>query len=313
MNKALKMDREKIKKLALHCGFSFCGMAKAEKLVKEKDMMERWLGLHLHADLAYMERNTALRADPSSLVENARSVIVMAMRYYSGNECQQNTKYKVARYALGDDYHDILKDKAKWIVREIVKEEPGFSFKICVDSSPVMEKAWAVKAGLGGIGKNGLVVIPAEGSFFLLCLIITDMPLEYDDPFSGDVCGECRLCMNACPAAAIAEPGLIDAGKCIASVTIEKSRMENNPRKQHNHGRIFGCDICQEACPHNKFSETAHDECFAPYPFFSEVTDDQWERLSEEKYFEIFSKSPLRRASFSGLKANILEKNGGNE
>lgn len=305
------MKSETIKKWAFQSGFSFCGIARAENLTKEKDILEKWIGLHLHAGLEYMERNTALRADPSSLVKNARSVIVMALRYYSGSECQKKTKYKVARYALGGDYHDILKDKAKELVRKIEKEGPGFSFKICVDSSPVMEKAWAVRAGLGAIGKNGLLVIPEEGSFFLLCLIITDMKLEYDKSFSGDVCGDCCICMDACPVAAIAEPGLIDAAKCIASVTIEKNRMDIKPGRQRNHDRIFGCDICQEACPYNRFSETAHNECFTPYPFFFEVTDDQWERMSEETYFKLFSKSPLKRASYSGLKTNILDEKKG--
>lgn len=294
-----------IKDIAFNHGFSYCGIAEAVDLQAESGFLDKWLKNSLHSGLSYMERNRDKRIDPRLLFEGARSLIVLAMNYYPGETFKQNTRYRVARYALGDDYHSVLKVRSEKLISEIQKEHAGFSFRSFIDSAPLMEKAWAARAGLGRIGKNGLLIIPGAGSYFSLCIIITDMPLEYDVPFSRDLCGTCNRCMNACPVSAIAAPGFIDTRKCISALTIEQKHDLSDADKYILYNCIFGCDICQEACPWNEYSKATAETGFTPYPFFEEATDEQWENMTEEEFSSLFSKSPLKRMAYKGIMRNI--------
>ena len=294
-----------IKNIAITHGFSYCGFAEAAYLDSESGFLDKWLKSSYHSGLSYMERNKAKRIDPRLLFEGARSLIVLAMNYYPGETFQQNTRYRVARYALGDDYHSVLKVRSEKLISELQEKHAGFSYRSFIDSAPLMEKAWAARAGLGKIGKNGLLIIPGAGSYFSLCIIITDMLLEYDEPFTRDLCGTCHKCMNACPVSAIAQPGVVDSSKCISALTIEHKQNQCDISNVKLHNRIFGCDICQEVCPWNEYSESAAETGFTPYPFFKEATDEQWENMTEEEFNSLFSKSPLKRMAYKGIMRNI--------
>jgi epoxyqueuosine reductase len=304
-NKNEAGDSSIIKNIAITQGFSYCGIAEAVDLDTESIFLDKWLKNSYHSGLSYMERNKSKRIDPRLLFEGARSLIVLAMNYYPGETFQQNTKYRVAHYALGDDYHSVLKVRSEKLISELQEKHAGFSYRSFIDSAPLMEKAWAARAGLGRIGKNGLLIIPGAGSYFSLCIIITDMPLEYDEPFNRDLCGTCSKCLNACPVSAIAEPGFIDAAKCISALTIEGKHDFSDTGKYKLHNRIFGCDICQKVCPWNKHSKVTEETGFTPYPFFKEVTDEQWENMTEEEFNKLFSKSPLKRMAYNGIMRNI--------
>ena len=299
------MNSLRIKEIAREYGFSYCGIAEAGLLKPETALLQKWIDSGFHSTLSYMERNITKRTNPALLVENAKSIIVLAMNYYPGEEYQKNTKFKVAKYAMGEDYHAVLSEKAEQLAEEIKKECGDYSFSCFVDSAPVMEKAWAVKAGLGRIGKHGLLIIPEAGSFFLLCEIITDLPLKYDKPFDEDLCGECTVCMDSCPAKAIVGPGVIDTWKCIAALTIEKKGADFSNDNAKLYNRIFGCDICQDVCPHNHTPKISTKKSFTPHPFFRDVTDEGWENMTENEFKDLFKNSPLKRASFKGIQYNM--------
>lgn len=294
-----------IKSTAKTHGFSYCGIAEAIELKAESGFLESWLKNAYHSRLSYMERNIAKRTNPRLLLEEAKSIIVLAMNYYPGEIFQQFTKYRIARYALGNDYHLVLKEKSEKMINEIQKEYSANFFSTFIDSAPIMEKAWAVRSGLGSIGKNGLLIIPGAGSYFSLCVIITDMPLEYDKPFAKDLCGNCNKCMDSCPVSAIAAPGVVDAGKCISALTIESKSHQDETFKYSLYNWIFGCDICQEVCPLNKLSKPSTEKAFTPYTFFKEITDEQWENMTENEFKSLFSKSPLKRMTYKGIMRNI--------
>lgn len=294
-----------IKKEALIQGFDYCGIAEAAELHAESRILDHWLKNSFHSGLPYMEKNRAKRTDPRLIMEGTKSIIVLAMNYFPGKTIRQNTRYRVARYALGDDYHTVLSGKSEKLISEIQKKLAPYSFMSFVDSAPLMEKAWAVRAGLGKIGKNGLLIIPDAGSYFSLCIIITDLPLQYDEPFTRDLCGTCNKCITACPASAIVSAGIIDAGNCLAALTIETKNNTDETTGIKLHNRIFGCDICQEACPWNKFARPATEKGFDPYPFFKKVNDEQWENMTEEEFNRLFSKSPLKRMNYKGIMRNI--------
>lgn len=299
-------DSSIIKTLASTHKFDYCGIAEAATLSGEAKLLTHWLDKGLQSNLSYMERNADKRIDPRRLELGTKSLIVLAVNYYPGESFQLHTKYKVARYALGDDYHLILKENAKNLIQQLQKNFPGNSFKSYVDSAPIMEKAWAVRAGLGKIGKNGLLIIPGAGSYFSLCIILTDLIVDYDEPITKDICGKCRKCIDSCPVSAIVSPGFIDAGKCIASMTIEqKYTVIENPDIQL-HNRIFGCDICQEVCPLNKQAKPSFTENFNPYPFFAEVTDEKWESMTQEEFEKLFRKSPFKRMGYEGIMRNVF-------
>lgn len=295
-----------IRKEALHLGFGFVGFAKAERLDDQARKLEAWLNLGHHANMQYMANHFDLRIDPTKLVPSAKSVIVLMHNYFPKEKQTDPAAPKLARYAYGEDYHQVLKDKLKSLlnfIRETIGEVDGRCF---VDSAPVMEREWAKRAGLGWTGKNTLLIRPGAGSYFFLAEIILDLELTSDEPPVHDHCGTCRRCIDACPTEAISPEGyLLDASKCISYLTIELR--EAIP--QAFHGKMenwaFGCDICQEVCPWNRFAKPHHEPAFEPHPDLMGMSKSEWVEMTEEVFQKVFKKSAVKRAKFQGLKRNI--------
>jgi epoxyqueuosine reductase len=292
-----------IKSEALRLGFSHCGISKADFLEEEAPRLERWLKQQMHGRMQYMENHFDMRLDPRLIVPGARSVISLLLNYFpaAGKKGDQDN-YKISRYAYGEDYHVVIKDKLKEllsVMRDSIGDIQGRAF---VDSAPVMDKAWAVKGGLGWIGKNSNLIHKKAGSFFFIAELITDLELIYDGPVS-DHCGTCTRCIDACPTDAITSPYVVDGSRCISYFTIELK--ENIPPAFRGSWSdwIFGCDICQEVCPWNRFSLPTKEKRFHPVELPSH--QDAWREITEETFCEIFRRSPLKRAGYEGLKRNI--------
>ena len=299
-----------IKAEAERLGFLHCGVAKAGFLAEEAPRLERWLNQGFHGSMSYMERNFDKRLDPRLLVEGTVSVLSLSYNYYSEDKTPEDG-FKVARYAYGTDYHLVVKDKLKELLRFIELNIGAVSGRAFVDSAPVLEKAWATRAGLGWIGKNGNLLSKKKGSYFFLAELLLDLPLDVDPP-SGDFqhCGTCRACLDACPTQAIVAPAVVDAQKCIAHATIElKDKIPDTLQGQMDNW-IFGCDVCQEVCPWNRFSLQHNDQRLAPRPYVS-YSADQWKDLTHEVFKELFKDTPFERAKYSGLMRNIefVQKN----
>lgn len=293
-----------IKEKAFRLGFSSVGIAKANFLSEEARRLEKWLEKGYHGQMSYLENHFDKRLDPRLLVDNAKSVISLSFNYYPEKEQVENT-YKLARYAYGKDYHKVLKKKGKALIQFIHEIIGNVNARFFVDSAPVMERAWAVKSGLGWIGKNGLLLQKKAGSYFFLAELITDLELEYDKPFKTNHCGQCTKCIKACPTQAILDNGVLEAKKCISYLTIELK--ENIPETFKNQYAdwIFGCDICQEVCPWNSFSLPQHEEAFKPDKALLTKSKDDWDNLSEEKFNNVFQSTAVKRTGYKGLKRNI--------
>ncbi len=290
---------------ALRLGFSFIGFAKAQKLEEEAQRLEQWLGLGYHGEMLYMENYFEKRVDPTKLVPGAKTVIVLMHNYFPKGKQSDPDAPKLARYAYGEDYHFVLKRKLKDLL-QFINENIGEANGRCfVDSAPVMERDWAKRAGLGWIGKNTLLIHPKAGSYFFLSEIILDLELQADSPIK-DYCGTCTRCIDACPTDAISPEGyLMDGSKCISYLTIELKDSIPEAFKGKMENWMFGCDICQEVCPWNRFS-TPHDEpAFEPHPDLLEMKKKDWEEVTEEVFRTVFKKSAVKRTKFSGLKRNI--------
>lgn len=294
-----------IKSLAQTLGFSFCGIAKAALLTEDAKRLEQWLAKGMHGNMQYMENHFDLRIDPTKLVPGAKSVITLLMNYFP--ELQQKEDIpKIAKYAYGKDYHEVIRDKMKqliWLMKEKIGDINGRGF---VDSAPVLERAWAVKSGLGWVGKNGNLINKQQGSFFFIATLITDLQLEYDSPYAKDFCGTCTKCIDSCPTDAITPDKVIDGSKCISYFTIELKEAlipENMKGKFDNW--MFGCDTCQDVCPWNRFSQVTKVEAFTPIPAILNFSFNQWEELTEESFKEIFKESPLKRSKYNGIKRNL--------
>ncbi len=294
-----------IKGIAADLGFGYCGIARAQKLDDDARRLEKWLNKGFHGKMNYMENHFELRVDPTKLVPGAKSVITLLLNYFPSQ--QQNPEDpQVSKYAYGKDYHQVIREKLK-IFLQLIKDNIGdFHGRGFSDSAPVLEKSWAQKSGLGWIGKNGNLITKNDGSFFFIATLITDLELEADDPFAKDYCGTCTRCIDTCPTDAILPGKVIDGSKCISYFTIElKDLLIPDKMKGKFQNKMFGCDICQDVCPWNRFSKPHHENQFTPIPEILNFTKNDWEELTEETFKIIFKDSPLKRAKFAGIKRNL--------
>jgi epoxyqueuosine reductase len=295
-----------IKARAVEVGFDKVGIAPSEALTVEGKRLFRWLDSSYHGEMAWMQRWADKRVDPSMILPNARSVIAVAINYFTPHEhADSPAAGKISRYAWGDDYHDIVKEKLYTLLAFIQQEMPGVAGKVCVDTTPVMDKAWAVRAGIGWIGKSTNLITTDLGSWVFLGEIIIDAELAYDNEVVMDHCGSCTACIDACPTDAIVEPYVVDARKCISYATIEL-RDDRLPSEFEGktEGWLYGCDICQDVCPWNRFEKPTDDRRFEPRNGETALVLDQIMRFSPEMYAERFRKSPMKRAKLHGLKRN---------
>lgn len=294
-----------IKAISKTLGFDFCGIAKAEKLDDDARRLERWLHSGRHGNMKYMENYFDLRIDPTKLVPGARSVITLLLNY-SPSDVQRKDAPQISKYAYGKDYHEVIREKLKvflLMIKEKIGDVHGRGF---ADSAPVLEKSWAQKSGLGWIAKNGNLITRQQGSFFFIATLITDLELEYDDPFVKDYCGSCTRCIDACPTDAILNDKVIDGSKCISYFTIElKDMLIPEKMKGQFANKMFGCDICQDVCPWNRFSKPATEAAFTPLPQILNFTTSDWDVLTEESFKIIFKDSPLKRSKYAGIKRNL--------
>jgi epoxyqueuosine reductase len=298
-----------IKSKALELGFDACGVAKAESVEPtQKEKFSLWLQKRYNGAMGYIANYFEKRMDPCQLVPGARSVISLAINYHQKNFQHHDSHYKISQYAAGEDYHHVIKRKLYSLMELVVEKQPDINFRVFTDSAPVAERYWAQKAGLGRTGKNSCLIIPRKGSYFFLAEIITDLELKYDEPYKKDLCGKCTRCIEACPTGAITEPGEIDARKCISYLTIELKGDIPDEYHPYLNRFIFGCDICQEVCPHNlKFASQTREESFSPLPAIRDFTRVDWEKLEKAQFRKNFVKkrSPFVRAGFEKLKTNI--------
>jgi len=298
---------QKIKQEALALGFDACGIATAGKLHEHEQSFTQWLKSGRNAKMGYMENNIEKRLDPRKLVEGARSVILVALNYYPQKFQNTGSAAIVSKYAYGIDYHYVVREKLRRLsgkLLELVPEHQGREF---TDSAPVLERAWAVKAGLGWVGKNACLIIPRKGSFFFLGELITNVGLSPDKPFEKDHCGNCSRCIEACPTGAIVAPKTIDARRCISYLTIElKDRIPETFRGKLK-GRIFGCDICQDVCPHNRFSAPTRETAFEQLQAIALWDTTEWKNLEKPRFNQMIKKalSPMARVKYEKLMDNI--------
>ena len=280
-----------------------CGISKAEFLHEEAPRLEKWLKKNMHGEMKYMENYFDKRLDPTRLVEDAKSVISLSYNYYPKN-FQNNDLTKVSKYAYGKDYHHVIRDKLKLLL-EFIKEEIGDVYgRVFVDSAPILEKAWAEKSGIGWIGKNSNLITKQVGSFYFLAELIIDIELDYDSK-EFDHCGDCTACIDACPTEAIVEPYVVDGSKCISYFTIELKDNIPYDYKGKFDIWVFGCDICQDVCPWNKFSKAHSEPLFDPKSDFVDMSKDEWYEITEETFNKVFDNSALKRAGYNGLKRNL--------
>ena len=292
-----------IKQEASRLGFMSCGISQAQFLEEEAPRLEAWLKAQMHGQMGYMEQHFDKRLDPTLLVPGAKSVVSLLLNYYP-SEQQNPQSYKISKYAYGTDYHFVIKDKLKSLLAFIEDNIGAVDGRAFVDSAPVLDKAWAAKSGLGWIGKHSNLLSKQLGSFYFIAELIIDLPLLYDTPVT-DHCGSCTACIDACPTQAIVSPYVVDGSKCISYATIELKDQIPDSFNQHMDDWMFGCDVCQDVCPWNRFS-TAHNEpLFNPKPELLSKSKAEWQELTQDVFQEIFKKSPVKRTKFAGLIRNI--------
>ncbi|MBC6997150.1 tRNA epoxyqueuosine(34) reductase QueG [Cytophaga sp. FL35] len=292
-----------IKKEAQRLGFLSCGISKAEFLEEEAPRLEKWLNKKMHGEMGYMANHFDKRLDPRLLVDGAKSVISLLLNYYP-EEQQTSETYKISKYAYGQDYHHVIKSKLKQLQEFIFKEIGEVNGRAFVDSAPVLDKAWAAKSGLGWIGKNSNLLTQQVGSFYFIAELIVDLELDCDIPVT-DHCGTCTACIDACPTSAIVEPYVVDGSKCISYLTIELKNELPTSFQGKLDDWAFGCDVCQDVCPWNRFSKPHQEPLFNPHPDLLEMTKNDWEEITEDVFKKVFRKSAVKRTKFSGLKRNI--------
>lgn len=292
-----------IKSEAKRLGFLSCGISKAEFLEVEAPRLEKWLNNNMHGQMSYMQNHFDKRLDPTLLVDDSKSVISLLLNYYPEQK-QSDQSYKLSKYAYGKDYHEVIKSKLKELTHYIQTEIGAVSGRAFVDSAPVLDKAWAAKSGLGWIGKHSNLLTQKVGSFYFIAELIIDLDLEYDTIVS-DHCGTCTACIDACPTQAITEPYVVDGSKCISYFTIELKDQLPNTMKGQFDDWIFGCDVCQDVCPWNKFSKPHSEPLFNPHPELLDMTKKDWDEITEDVFQKVFQKSAVKRTKFSGLQRNI--------
>src|SRR5690606_38105261 len=294
-----------IKEEAARLGFLSCGISKADFLEDEAPRLENWLKNQYQGKLSYMENHFDKRLDPRLLVDGAKSVISLSYNYFTNQSQADLTAPKISKYAHGTDYHFVIKEKLKELLSFIQVQIGEVSGRAFVDSAPVLDKAWAERAGLGWIGKHSLLLSKKKGSFFFLSALIVDLELEYDTPITTDHCGSCTKCIDACPTDAIIDSRVVDASKCISYLTIELKENVPESFKGKMANWAFGCDICQDVCPWNRFSLQHQEPAFDPHPELLDMTRQEWEEITEATFKKVFKKSAVKRTKFAGLKRNI--------
>ena len=295
-----------IKERALFEGFNKVGIVGASSLEDEGRRLKEWLSRSYHGEMSWMARDVEKRISPGEIFPHAKSVVVVALNYYTPHQHQQNhATGKVSRYAWGDDYHDVVKQKLSSLLAWIREQEPSAEGKICVDIQPTMDKAWAVRAGLGWFGKHSNVITPEHGSWVFIGELLLNLELEHDTERIEDHCGTCTLCIDACPTAAIAEPYVVDSNKCISYATIELRAPELPAEVEEKlSGWLYGCDICQDVCPWNRFETSTHETRFEPRAGNVNASLPDILQLTPETYAARFRGSAMKRAKLSGLQRN---------
>jgi epoxyqueuosine reductase len=293
-----------IKTEAKRLGFLSCGISKAQFLEKEAPRLEKWLNKNRHGQMQYMENHFDKRLDPTKLVEDSKCVISLLLNYYPSEFQKDAAAPKISKYAYGTDYHFVIKDKLKSLLHFIQDEIGDVHGRAFVDSAPVLDKAWAAKSGLGWIGKNSNLLTQQVGSFYFIAELIVDLELEYDAATTNH-CGTCTACIDACPTEAIVEPYVVDGSKCISYFTIElKENIPPDFRGKFDNW-MFGCDVCQDVCPWNRFSKAHNEPLFNPHPELLSIKKKDWEEITHDVFKKVFKDSAVKRTKFSGLKRNI--------
>jgi epoxyqueuosine reductase len=297
---------EQIKQKALEIGFHKIGIARAEPLEREGEHLKAWLANNYHGEMRWMEREPEKRSNPNLIFPSAKSVIVVALNYFTPHEHDEDSeKGKISRYAWGDDYHDVLKEKLRELLSFIKTLDETADGKICVDTAPVMDKAWAVRAGLGWIGKHSNLITKEYGSWIFLGEILLNLELEYETAIVEDHCGTCRKCLDACPTDAIVAPKIVDSRACLSYATIELRAPELPLEITNNlNGWLYGCDICQDVCPWNRFEKPTGEAQFEPRQTETSIKIEKILSFSPETYAERFRRSPMKRTKLNGLRRN---------
>lgn len=301
---ASELHSKQIKEHAKRLGFLSCGISKAGFLEDEAPRLEQWLAQGHHGSMTYMERNFEKRLDPTKLVPGAKSVVSLLYNYYPSAKQSDKEAPKLSKYAYGKDYHFVVKEKLKELMHSIEEEIGEVSGRAFVDSAPVLDKAWAAKGGLGWLGKHTNLISKKTGSFFFIAELIIDLPLEADTPVT-DHCGSCTACIDACPTDAIIAPYQVDGSKCISHFTIELKDAIPQEVKGKFDNWAFGCDVCQDVCPWNRFSTPHQEPEFEPSPELMNLTKNDWHEVTEVVFNRLFEKSAVQRTQFSGLQRNL--------
>lgn len=294
-----------IKEKAFELGFSFVGVSKAGFLEEEAPRLEAWLKMNAHGEMGYMANHFDKRLDPRLLVEDTKSVVSLLYNYYTEETQEDLTAPKISKYAYGKDYHTLIKTKLRELFAFIQEEIGEVGGRYFVDSAPVLDKAWAKKSGLGWIGKNANLINKQQGSFFFIAELLLDLELDYNTTPIKDFCGTCTKCIDACPTGAIIKPYVVDGSQCISYFTIELKDAIPVEVKGMFEDWMFGCDICQDVCPWNRFSLQHNEPWFEPHPDLLKLTKSDWAEIEQPLFQEIFRKSAVKRTKFSGLKRNI--------
>jgi epoxyqueuosine reductase len=305
MQRNLSAYSELIKTEAKKLGFMFCGIAKAEFLEAEAPRLEQWLKKDMHGEMQYMENHFDKRLDPRLLVDGAKSVVSLGLNYYSDHAQVDPLAPKISKYAYGSDYHTVIKDKLRQLLQFINEKIGEVDGRVFVDSAPVLDRAWAKKSGLGWIGKNTNLINKQAGSFFFLAELIIDLELEYDIEPTADHCGTCTRCIDACPTDAIVGPYVVDGSRCISYLTIELKNEIPEEFKGKMDNWMFGCDICQDVCPWNRFSVLHNEPAFEPHPELLSLKSDDLQEITTDIFQKVFKNSAVKRTKFTGLKRNI--------
>lgn len=293
-----------IKAKAKKFGFQSCGISKADFLEEDAPSLEGWLKNGFHGEMSYMENHFDKRLDPRKLVDGASSVISLSYNYFPKEDLASINDLKISKYAYGEDYHEVIKEILREMVAELKTEIGDFDCRVFTDSAPILERSWARKSGIGWVGKNANLITKQHGSFYFLAEIICDLELAEDFP-DTDHCGTCTRCIEACPTDAIVSEKIIDGSKCISYATIELKNEIPEHFRNRMQDWMFGCDICQDVCPWNRFAKPHHQDRFQPKDFLRNFKKEDWKNLTQELFSEIFRKSPVKRTKFAGLKRNI--------